>query len=179
MTAGSRRSSPAAPSRGAGLLYGLGLGGFVDGIVLHQVLQWHHMVSATEGNPTDTVAGLEVNTMADGFFHIASWMLVVAASVVTIAQWQQGRLAPSWRFHLGLVLAGWGPFNLAEGVVNHQLLGVHHVRDDLGAPLSWDLPFLPSGVLLVAVGWWVHRSGAATVAPATTPRRTADPSGRP
>jgi hypothetical protein len=33
------------PSKVFGLLYGLGLGGFVDGIVLHQILQWHHMVS--------------------------------------------------------------------------------------------------------------------------------------
>ena len=29
----------------AGILFGLGLGGFVDGIVLHQLLQWHHMLS--------------------------------------------------------------------------------------------------------------------------------------
>jgi hypothetical protein len=29
------------PSKVSGLLYGLGLGGFIDGIVLHQILQWH------------------------------------------------------------------------------------------------------------------------------------------
>jgi uncharacterized membrane protein len=28
-----------------GVLLGLGLGGFVDGIVLHQILQWHHMLT--------------------------------------------------------------------------------------------------------------------------------------
>lgn len=28
-----------------GLLLGLGLGGFVDGIAFHQILQWHHMLS--------------------------------------------------------------------------------------------------------------------------------------
>jgi uncharacterized membrane protein len=27
------------------LLLGIGLGGFFDGIVLHQILQWHHMLS--------------------------------------------------------------------------------------------------------------------------------------
>ncbi|MET1374783.1 DUF2243 domain-containing protein [Staphylococcus aureus] len=43
--------------------------------------------------------------------------------------------------------------------MNHQILGVHHVRDDLGAPLSWDLGFLASGVLLVAGGWLLHRRG--------------------
>jgi uncharacterized membrane protein len=26
----------------AGIFLGLGLGGFFDGIVLHQILQWHH-----------------------------------------------------------------------------------------------------------------------------------------
>ena len=159
---------PAPPSRGAGLLFGLGLGGFVDGIVLHQVLQWHHMVSDTEAGDPTTLAGLEVSTMADGFFHVASWLLVVAASVVTIAHWQQGRLAPSWRFHLGLVVAGWGIFNVVEGVVDHQLLGVHHVRDDLGGPLAWDLGFLAFGVLLVVAGWLLHRSGRVLAPP--TPR---------
>jgi uncharacterized membrane protein len=152
-----RRSPPPT----SGLLLGLGLGGFVDGIVLHQILQWHHMVSA--GTPPTTLAGLEVNTLADGFFHLATWVFVVAASITSIAAWRQGRLAPSWSFHLGLVLMGWGAFNLVEGLIDHQLLGIHHVRDDLGAPLSWDLGFLASGVLLLGVGRLVHRRGAEAV----------------
>src|SRR5687768_16745235 len=121
-----------SPSRVPGLLYGLGFGGFVDGIVLHQLLQWHHMVSSVPGRPMDTVAGLEHNTLADGLFHAATWVLLLAASLLTLRDWRRGRVAPSWRFHAGLVLAGWGVFNLVEGLVNHQLLGVHHVRDDLG-----------------------------------------------
>lgn len=140
-------------------MFGLGLGGFVDGIVLHQLLQWHHMVSATERNPPDTLQGLEVNTLADGFFHAFSWCVVLGASVVTVALWRQGRLAPLWRFHLGWMLVGWGAFNLVEGVVDHQVLGVHHVRDDLGGPLSWDLGFLAFGALLVAAGWALRRRG--------------------
>ena len=43
--------------RNAGILLGLGLGGFFDGIVLHQLLQWHHMVSNVESFSPDTVAG--------------------------------------------------------------------------------------------------------------------------
>jgi uncharacterized membrane protein len=54
--------------------------------------------------------------------------------------------------HVGLVLAGWGVFNLVEGVIDHQLLGLHHVRDDLGGPLGWDLGFLALGALLVVAG---------------------------
>ena len=60
------------------------------------------------------------------------------------------------------MLVGWGVVNLVEGLVDHQLLGVHHVRDDTGAPLSWDLGFLASGALLIAVGWLVHLRGGRT-----------------
>ena len=151
------------PSAAAGLMYGIGLGGFVDGIVLHQLLQWHHLLSSTAEHPVTTVAGLEVNTLADGFFHLFSWLVVVGASVVTLAQWRQGRLPPSWRFHLGSVLAGWGGFNLVEGVVDHQLLGIHHVRDDLGGPLVWDLGFLAVAVVLLVLGWAVARSGSRSL----------------
>jgi uncharacterized membrane protein len=151
------------PPRTSGLLFGLGLGGFVDGIVLHQILQWHHMVSAVEGTPPTTLAGLEVNTLADGFFHLVTWVCVVAASITSIAAWRQGRLAPSYSFHFGLVLAGWGIFNVVEGLIDHQLLGVHHVRDDLGGPLGWDLGFLAFGVLLIAGGWLLHRRGVGVL----------------
>lgn len=154
---------PRPPSRASGLLFGLGLGGFVDGIVLHQILQWHHMVSDVDDHPVTTVAGLEANTLADGFFHVATWLLVLAGSITTIQAWQRGRLAPSWSFHFGLVLAGWGIFNLVEGLVDHQLLGVHHVRDDLGAPLSWDLGFLLLGLGQAVAGWLLHRRGARAV----------------
>jgi len=147
------------PSKAVGILFGLGLGGFFDGIVLHQILQWHHMVSATVEHPMDTLAGLEVNTLVDGFFHLVMWLLVLAASIATIRAWRQGRLAPNWSFHFGLVIAGWGVFNVVEGLIDHQILGIHHVRDDLGAPLAWDLGFLVVGVLLAVAGWLLHRRG--------------------
>jgi uncharacterized membrane protein len=142
-------TSPRVP----GFLFGLGLGGFIDGIVLHQVLQWHHMLTGgTGGEPSDTVAGLEANTLADGFFHLATWVLVALAMTLTVRAWRAGRLAPPWRFHVGLLLAGWGAFNLVEGLVDHQILGLHHVRDDIGAPLGWDLAFLAFGAALVGAG---------------------------
>lgn len=144
------------PPRLPGFLAGIGLGGFVDGIVLHQILQWHHMLTDA-GEPATTVAGLEANTLADGLFHLATWVTVVAALIVTNREWRAGRLAPPWAAHLGMMFAGWGAFNLVEGLVNHQLLGVHHVRDDLGAPLSWDLGFLVFGALLVAGGLLLER----------------------
>jgi uncharacterized membrane protein len=145
------------PTRTGGLLMGLGLGGFVDGIVLHQILQWHHMLSHEES--MRAVAGLELNTLADGFFHAATWGFVLAGSFAMIASWRQGRMAPNLPFHVGLLLTGWGLFNLVEGIVDHHLLRIHHVRDDLGAPLSWDMGFLVLGAVLVIGGWLLHRRG--------------------
>ncbi len=152
------------PSILPGLLLGLGFGGFVDGIVLHQVLQWHHMVSDTAANPPTTLAGLEANTLADGIFHAGTWLLVVAGVVALIRSWRAGDAAPPRLFQLGLVLAGWGVFNLVEGTVDHLLLGVHHVRDDLGGPLGWDLAFLGLGALLVAIGLALARGKQPRVA---------------
>jgi uncharacterized membrane protein len=167
---------PRAPS----FLLGLGLGGFVDGIVLHQVLQWHHLLTGDRGGePMDTVAGLEANTLADGFFHVATWVLVAVGVGLMVRAWQRGDLAPPWRAHLGLLLAGWGVFNLVEGLVDHQILGLHHVRDDLGAPLGWDLAFLALGALLVAAGVALWRSCSASATrsgPTSTTTSRARPS---
>ena len=75
-----------------------------------------------------------------------------------------GRLAPTWSFHFGLLVARWGFFNVVEGLIDHQLLGVHHVRDDLGAPLSWDIGFLVFGVILIGAGWVLYRRGSRKLA---------------
>jgi len=160
------------PARAPGLLLGLGFGGFVDGIVAHEILQWHHMVSSVDRYPTSTLTGLEHNVVADGFFHVATWLLVMAGTTLTVLAWRRGRIAPSWPFHWGLLLAGWGVFNVVEGVIDHQLLRVHHVRDDLGGPLSWDLGFLAFGAALCAVGWALYRRGVRQVPMETT--RTAN-----
>jgi uncharacterized membrane protein len=143
-----RRSPPVAPA----LLLGVGLGGFIDGIVLHQILQWHHMLTATDGYPATTVRGLEDNTLADGLFHASTWIFVAVGMVLLVRAWQHGDLAPPWRFHVGLLLAGWGTFNLVEGLIDHHLLTVHHVRDDVADPMWWDVGFLGFGAVLVLVG---------------------------
>jgi uncharacterized membrane protein len=138
-------------------------------------LQWHHLLTGTEGNPPDTVEGLEANTLADGFFHVATWFLVSAAMVMLVRAWQRGELAPPWRVQVGMLLAGWGVFNLVEGLIDHQLLGIHHVRDDLGGPLGWDLGFLAFGALLVAGGLLLAQVTAAGT-PEDPPTRTASAS---
>lgn len=152
----------------AGVLLGVGLGGFVDGIVLHQLLQWHHMLTSTGDQPANTVAGLEANTLADGLFHVAAWAFVLAGTLVAVRDWQAGRRAPGWPVYLGLLLIGWGIFNLVEGTVNHHLLGIHHVRDDVDDSTWWDVGFLVSGAALLIAG--------ALLAGDAVPRRRRDDS---
>lgn len=50
-----------------GLWLRLGLGGVFDGIVLHQILQSHHMLNST-GFPADSLHNLKGNTLWDGIF---------------------------------------------------------------------------------------------------------------
>jgi len=61
-----------------------------------------------------------------------------------------------------LLLAGWGGFNVVEGVVDHHVLRVHHVRDDVASPLPWDIGFLVFGIVLTVVGVALIRTGQRT-----------------
>ncbi|TNC43622.1 DUF2243 domain-containing protein [Mumia zhuanghuii] len=151
------------------MVLGIGLGGFVDGILLHQLLQWHHMLTSTDTDnigvpyyPADTVHGLKMNTVWDGVFHTFTWVMVLVglAMLYSRVQHSRGRVWAS-RALWGWVLAGWGVFNLVEGVIDHHILGIHHVR---GGPneLAWDLGFLALGALLVVVGYLVQRGATFT-----------------
>lgn len=160
MTIAASSRSLTRPSVLAWLLLGVGLGGFVDGIVLHQILQWHHLVSDVAGYEPSSLAALRVNTIADGAFHAVMWLAVLGSVIAGVVAWQQGRPAPTWRHVSGYVLMGWGIFNLVEGIALHHVLGAHHVRDDLGGPLAWDVAFLALSLGLVFVGWALVRASS-------------------
>jgi uncharacterized membrane protein len=57
------------PLERAGFVLGIGLGGFADGIVLHQLLQWHHMICTTSTCEVHTLAEFKQQTFQDGLFH--------------------------------------------------------------------------------------------------------------
>jgi uncharacterized membrane protein len=152
-----------ARPRAPGILLGIGLGGFVDGIVLHQILQWHHMLTDQGDYPATTVAGLETNTLWDGVFHAATWVAVAAGIWILWRRTTDWRWAISGRALIGWMLVGWGLFNLVEGVVNHQILGIHHVREN-GNELAWDLAFLAFGAVLVLGGSLLGRSDQSSYA---------------
>jgi uncharacterized membrane protein len=155
VAATGERRSIAVP----GILLGLGLGGFVDGIVLHQLLQWHHLISSTEKGDMDTVAGLEANTLADGLFHAGTWLLTAAGLWWLWTNVSRRRVRPDREF-LGWLFVGWGLFNIADEVVNHALLDLHHIREGPDE-LAYDMVFLALGIAQLLVGWLLTRSGRA------------------
>lgn len=63
----------------AGILLGLGQAGFFDGIFFHQLLQWHHMFTNIESS--NTIPGLELNTLGDGLFHVVDWIMTLAGII--------------------------------------------------------------------------------------------------
>ncbi|MFC8303956.1 DUF2243 domain-containing protein [Specibacter sp. NPDC057265] len=156
-----------------GVILGLGLGGFVDGILLHQILQWHHMLSSSAtanidvGSwPVTTVHGLQMNTLWDGFFHTFTWLAVLIGLGILYSRiaGSRGRVWTS-RVLWGWMLFGWGLFNVVEGVIDHHVLGIHHVVSGEFQTLA-DILFLVLGVLLMVGGWLLQRSGAVRPAKA-------------
>jgi uncharacterized membrane protein len=65
------------------------------------------------------------------------------------------RWAASGRALIGWMLVGWGLFNLVEGIADHQILGIHHVREGAGHQTAYDAAFLAFGVALLIVGWLI------------------------
>lgn len=141
-----------APLVWAGLVLGMGLGGFFDGIVFHQILQWHHMASA---HPDPSIAGdVSLNVMLDGFFHALTYLLTVLGVGLLWRARDRRHDSGSGRTLLGSIVLGWGIFNLVEGVIDHQILGIHHVWPGGPGPvLLWDLLYLAWGALFVAGGY--------------------------
>lgn len=144
----------------AGILLGLGLGGFFDGIVLHQLLQWHHMATSA-GYPADSVENLRFNTLLDGLFHAGTYIIVVLGLVVFWRTAHKSHLWWSGKMLLGTMLMGFGIFNLVEGVINHQLLGIHHVNETVPQDqwIYWDIGFLIWGALMLIGGLALSRRG--------------------
>jgi uncharacterized membrane protein len=148
--------------KAAAILLGLGLGGFFDGIVLHQILQWHHMICDERTCVAHSIEDLQRKTFFDGLFHAGCWVLSVAGLVVL----SRSRLPTEYfaRRLFGWAFAGWGAFNLVEGIVDHQILGIHHVKFDEHTFL-WDMAFLAWGALMLVGGWIVARDRTGSSAP--------------
>jgi uncharacterized membrane protein len=141
------------PLIAAGTVLGIGMGGFFDGILFHQILQIHNMLSNRKF--PDTVVNIEINMFWDGLFHAFTWVTTLIGLLLLWNAMGRKEVPRSTRTLLGSMIMGWGFFNLTEGIIDHGILKVHHVvqRAPQPAQLYWDLAFLAlGGVVLIAVG---------------------------
>ncbi len=137
-----------SPAATPAVLVGVGLGAFFDGIVFHQLLQWHHFVSNFRS--ADDLAGLQHNTLWDGIFHAGTWVVLAAA---LLWLWQRRSAARNLGFRpfLGLLAIGWGGFNVMDELLLHLALQAHHIR--MGPDwLLYDLAYTAAGLVLMVVG---------------------------
>jgi uncharacterized membrane protein len=148
----------------AGLLLGIGMGGFIDGIILHQILQWHNMVS--NWYPPSTMEAMRFNMMWDGIFHAFVWLVTMIGILLLWHAAYQREAIPSLVSFIGQLFLGWGLFNLVEGIIDHQILAVHYVRQEPNYTV-YNLTFLAiGGVLFILIGWMLIKAGKRVTAKA-------------
>jgi uncharacterized membrane protein len=140
----------------AGTIIGIGMGGFVDGIVFHQILQLHNMLSAKL--PPTSLVNVETTMVWDGLFHALTWTMTAIGIALLWHAGNQHDVPWSGRTFLGSLFLGWGCFNAVEGVIDHHILGLHHVVERLGVS-AYDYAFVGSGVLLVVLGLTIVAAG--------------------
>jgi uncharacterized membrane protein len=138
------------PLTTASIILGIGLGGFIDGIWLHQILQWHEMLSNKV--TVDTVIGKSVNMFWDGVFHFFCLLVVLTGVILLWKLLFRTDINRSKKLFSGGLLLGWGLFNLIEGVIDHHLLKLHYVRQVSGNPDFWNLLFLVVSVVMLIIG---------------------------
>ena len=139
---------------------GIGLSGFFDGILLHQVLQWHHLLSLVPG---EAFRQIETQIFADGMFHVL--MYVVTAAGLWMLWRRRRALAEQpqgWRLVAGGGLLGFGVWNLIDVGLFHWILGIHRIRVNVPDPLTYDVAWLVIlGFVPMGIAWLLlRRSGA-------------------
>lgn len=133
------------------VIIGIGIGGFIDGIFLHQILQWHGI--STNILPADTVIGKSVNMFWDDIFHLLTLIAFIIGTTSLIRLLKKKNINPSTKLAVGGCFAGWGIFNLVEGIIHHHILKFHNVKEFSANPELWNYGFLASGVVFIIIGF--------------------------
>jgi uncharacterized membrane protein len=147
----------------AGYLLGFSLGGFFDGILLHQVLQWHHLFSNVE---SPFFQDMKNQILADGLFHVLMYF-VGFTGLWKLWQARRDYAEPGAdKLLLGNAFLGFGAWHILDSILSHWILGIHRIRVDSENVLFWDLLwFFVFGVTFVAIGLMVRKRAHAVDAP--------------
>lgn len=126
-------------------LFGVGMIGMLDGVVFHQILQWHSVYMHADRYH---------QIMSDGWFHLFVTAIIFLSGIIL---WKSSPTAKSSTFWGGFLL-GAGTFNLLEGILNHHLLSIHHVKPGPNQ-FVYDISFDLFAILLAVIGWLLLRKG--------------------
>ncbi len=106
-----------------------------------------------------SIEALQHNTLYDGLFHLFAYLCVLIGIVLAWYAAQSPGALGSGRQFVGRILIGFGLFSVVEGVINHHLLGLHHVNETV--PLEqwvvWDIGFLLWGAAMLVGGAYLAR----------------------
>jgi uncharacterized membrane protein len=157
-----------------GILIGIGIIGFVDETIFHQLLQWHAFYWATDEHG---------RILSDGLFHLFSTLLLLW-SLFRVwrgrARWTQGS-AP---LIVAAILMGIGGFNFYDGIIQHAILHLHLVNEhvcniavthgnnslancpqDIPYEIVWDIV----GFIVLVTGFWFWRRNIRALQTASEP----------
>lgn len=125
----------------SGIFFGIGVMAFVDEIIFHMLLQWHHFYDLST-----TAAGI----FSDGLLMSFAWFAAIGSLFMFADLRRKNALwMKKW---IGAVFLGAGIFQLYDGIVNHKLLRVHQIRYDVKSILPYDMVWNITGVLLLGFG---------------------------
>jgi uncharacterized membrane protein len=143
--------------RWAGFLLGFSLGGFFDGILLHQVLQWHHLLSNVRAA---ALQDIRAQMLADGLFHVLMYFIAAWALYVLWKARADYSVPGADRTLWAQALIGFGVWHIVDSIFSHWITGIHRIRVDSPNPLFWDLLwFAVFGIVPVVIGWMMQRRG--------------------
>jgi len=142
-----------------GVLLGIGIVGFIDETVFHQLLQWHSFYWATDAHG---------RILSDGLFHAVSTLILLWGA---FRLWQDRASSTPGRSSgtMAGILIGGGGFNTYDGAIQHVILHLHLVNEHVCPKLNInnsvatctnDIPleivWIAVGSALLAAGilWW-------------------------
>ncbi|GGO03702.1 DUF2243 domain-containing protein [Saccharibacillus kuerlensis] len=139
-SAGKEQGNGDSRSLWSGVLFGIGSMAFVDEVIFHQLLHWHHFYDlSTTG----------IGLLSDGLLHAFSWFATVGSLFMLADLRRKRRLyVPRW---VGGALTGAGFFQLYDGIVHHKWMGIHQVRYGVDLTVydwSWNI----AGAILLLAG---------------------------
>jgi uncharacterized membrane protein len=144
-----------------GLMLGVGLMAALDTVLFHQILQWHNFYAHTNDH---------WRIVSDGLLHFATTTLLFLGALRLWDDRAVLRGTEQGRAFAGVIVLGMGAFQLFDGTIDHLLLQLHPVRENVSPIWPYDLAWNAAALLMIVVGWLLWRSGR----PAVLPRAEAD-----